>query len=730
MQAREEIGILRVDKEDYQQRVKLTNTELQHTKKRMLELRNDLSTLKGRFELAETKLAQEEAESASLRRRLKEQEDELVEMSKKIEEEMHGREEEGREDEEALTSRGIMAEEVKELRQKLVETEEKLALATQKALDIEKEKGELFNSFLAQVSQTSLMEQRLFEEKQQLQMKLDGTMLQLQESRTGQHTPLDGETVNSEQPLEIDEMDKEHENDKERADMDDYDHLQVWHSNEPGIGVVPVPETLTKKLLEEKDTSREEKNDEDSLDVQQVPSEKELKLQETINELTMKLRATEDLPTKEAYSQAVDERDRLREKLESIQSKIKDHNEAEKQLRREVDILHMKLSTTRDYAAKMKMKLENELEKSNLTSQLEAKLMESTCVMSQVTGEKVQLQFKVKGLQQQLQASKEETRKLNDKLSADLSEKGRTIDQLATEKEELLRKVLHLQKLVQETCQQQFEPQTTEPQINDKDVVSYEEIKLTQNMLGTGAWGYVVKGRFRGKVVAVKCLHKDILSQFSKAQVQREVSIMAELHHPNLVLFIAAVMDAPSGPMIITELLSYTLRRAYQEKIITGSVEKMLIMQEVALALNYLHLRHKPIIHRDISSANVLLEELADKKWRAKLSDFGSANLVRLASTPGEGALVYSAPEMRTGAHKPQAPAADVYSYGVLFCEVMTACFPNSSNLREMMETVRSQSRIVSEIIASCLSECPSDRPAMGLVIAQLDVLISTRTNN
>ena len=303
-------------------------------------------------------------------------------------------------------------------------------------------------------------------------------------------------------------------------------------------------------------------------------------------------------------------------------------------------------------------------------------------------------------------------------------EKSRTVSQLTTEKEELLRKVQDLQKHIQETQQQ------NEPQISDKDVVSYEEIKLTQNMLGTGAWGYVVMGRFRGKVVAVKCLHKDILSRFSKIQVQREISIMAEVRHPNLVLFIAAVLDAPTGPMIITELLSYTLRRAYQEEIVTSSLEKLSIMQEVGLALNYLHLHQKPIIHRDISSTNVLLEELANNQWRAKLSDFGSANLVRLASTPGEGALVYSAPEMRTEAHKPQAPSADVYSYGVLLCEVITSSFPDHSSLGGMLETARIDSQSVARIIEMCLSEDPSNRPTMGVVITRLEELINMALHN
>ena len=269
----------------------------------------------------------------------------------------------------------------------------------------------------------------------------------------------------------------------------------------------------------------------------------------------------------------------------------------------------------------------------------------------------------------------------------------------------------------------QTEQGVVETQINDRDTISYNEIQLSQTTLGTGAWGYVVKGKFRGKSVAVKCLHKEILSCFSKAQVEREISIMAELRHPNLVLFMAAVLDAPSGPIIITELLSCTLRYAYQEDLIQHS-GKLDIMSDIALALNYLHQHYRPIIHRDISSSNILLEQLANNKWRAKLSDFGSANLVHQATTPGEGALVYSAPEMKTGDHKQQSPSVDVYSYGVLLMEVITGTFPGDQVcFSGLLDQTTSKWPHISKVIAMCLINEPSNRPAMLDIISELETM-------
>ena len=159
----------------------------------------------------------------------------------------------------------------------------------------------------------------------------------------------------------------------------------------------------------------------------------------------------------------------------------------------------------------------------------------------------------------------------------------------------------------------------------------------------------MAEGTFRGQKVAVKCIHRGILSQFTTNHVRREISIMAQVRHPNLVLLIGAVFNADTGPLIITELLDRTLPSAYED--VDHPLEercKLPILRDVASALNYLHTHRRPIIHRDVSSSNVLLLALRDGNWLAKLSDFGSANLIRTATTPAEGAVTYSAPEVIT----------------------------------------------------------------------------------
>ena len=59
----------------------------------------------------------------------------------------------------------------------------------------------------------------------------------------------------------------------------------------------------------------------------------------------------------------------------------------------------------------------------------------------------------------------------------------------------------------------------------------------------------------------------------------------------------------------------------------------MTIIRDVAIGLLYLYCLPDPIIHRDVSSANALLESKGSQKWKTKISDFGSANKARYAVT-------------------------------------------------------------------------------------------------
>ncbi len=96
-----------------------------------------------------------------------------------------------------------------------------------------------------------------------------------------------------------------------------------------------------------------------------------------------------------------------------------------------------------------------------------------------------------------------------------------------------------------------------------------EDVHISQTILGTGGWGYVAQRTFQSQVVAVKCLHRAILSPQNEGRVRREISIMAQVQHPNLLLLIGAVLTTEgTGPLIVTELLDRSLRSAYENGVL------------------------------------------------------------------------------------------------------------------------------------------------------------------
>ena len=334
-------------------------------------------------------------------------------------------------------------------------------------------------------------------------------------------------------------------------------------------------------------------------------------------------------------------------------------------------------------------------------------------------------------LQQKTQESKrlqEEKTSIQQDKARLQSEKDSEIAQLQREKDseiaQLQRQVSQLQSRVQQ-LQSRIEQQ---PELgSDSDIsfwlVSHTEVHSTDQKLGKGGWGSVVVGSFRGQSVAVKELHSTIRSPVFDKLLRREISLMAKIRHPNLLLFIAAVLDKPgrSDPIIITELLDTDLRSAYHDGKLASNRVRLFILRDVAAALNYLHLQREPIIHRDVSSANVLLQALPDNKWRGKLSDFGSANIVQYASTPGPGNRQYTAPEVLR--EEKQSTKMDVYSYGKLLCEVFTNQFPDSIAFPSMMQSMARSWPLMHRIVSTCVDHDPTKRPTMNSIVEQLNRL-------
>ena len=177
-------------------------------------------------------------------------------------------------------------------------------------------------------------------------------------------------------------------------------------------------------------------------------------------------------------------------------------------------------------------------------------------------------------------------------------------------------------------------------------VISRDEIHVTDKLLGRGGWASVYEGVYCGCPVAVKQIYDLILSDHNIRLFEREMSIASKCRHPHLLQFVGATNDRES-PLFVTELMMKSLRDLLHERELLVEEIHVLCL-DIARALNYLHQKKPvPIIHRDVSSANVLLWRQGDQ-WRGKVSDYGTANFMQQTMTVGPGAMIYSAPESST----------------------------------------------------------------------------------
>ena len=183
-------------------------------------------------------------------------------------------------------------------------------------------------------------------------------------------------------------------------------------------------------------------------------------------------------------------------------------------------------------------------------------------------------------------------------------------------------------------------------------LICRDEIEIiNKKFLGEGSYGKVFKGRYRGFVVAIKEL-KCLSTTTSRERdlFQREMDIASRCRHPCLLQFIGATQDEKT-PLIVTEILESSLRKLLGKRQLSEK-EIVVISLDVAHALNYLHQRKpKAIVHRDVSSANVLLWK-QNGEWRGKLGDYGTAKFLQEIMTVAPGAMIYGAPEVGSPYHQ------------------------------------------------------------------------------
>ena len=290
-----------------------------------------------------------------------------------------------------------------------------------------------------------------------------------------------------------------------------------------------------------------------------------------------------------------------------------------------------------------------------------------------------------------------------------------SLDEANARIEDLQQRVQDAERRTEEAERRTYEIRQVASEGEPSWVVRRGEINLTDVELGRGGWAVVRVAVFRGVHFAAKCLYSQIVSNYNRLLFVCEMNMAARVRHPNLLQFIRATLRGEL--IILTELMPTSVRGELESECTFSPNQINSISLDVARALNYLHLMQPtPIIHRDISSANVLLEPGPSNSWRAKVSDYGSVNLLQRLKTAAPGNPTYAAPEAENTAR--QSPKMDIFSFGVLLVEMCSARFPEVADREHMICSVQ-QPRMVA-LIRQCLAEDRNARPSANDIVTEL----------
>jgi serine/threonine protein kinase len=265
--------------------------------------------------------------------------------------------------------------------------------------------------------------------------------------------------------------------------------------------------------------------------------------------------------------------------------------------------------------------------------------------------------------------------------------------------------------------------------------IDYDELEIGE-VLGEGAFSMVYRGVYNGNAVGIKKLKYQYLDNNSLDEFKKEIGLLNQLRHKNVVGYIGACMQVPNLSLV-TELMQRgsLFDILYKEKVKVGMSLMVKLSKDIAKGVNYLHRLKPMIIHRDLKSNNILV----DTDWTAKIADFGLSKIKGEASqvtgmlgTPG-----WTAPEIYKNERYNEK--VDVYSYGIILREMITLEKPYSglNGMQIAFATVYQGVRpslpeqcqpVLKSLCKNCWETSPSKRPSFEKileVLAKLEVQIA-----
>ncbi|KAK9669757.1 hypothetical protein RND81_13G152600 [Saponaria officinalis] len=294
------------------------------------------------------------------------------------------------------------------------------------------------------------------------------------------------------------------------------------------------------------------------------------------------------------------------------------------------------------------------------------------------------------------------------------------------------------------------------PQISGARFFTFEELqKCTNNFsednnIGAGGYGKVYKGTIAdNQIVAIKRSQEG--SMQGSREFKNEIELLSRVHHKNLVKLIGFCCEQGEQMLVYEFISKGTLMESLSGKsgIQLDWIRRLMITLGAARGLQYLHeLADPPIIHRDIKSSNILLDE----HLTAKVADFGLSKLFGAekgyVTTQVKGTMGYLDPEYFMTNQVTEK--SDVFSFGIVMLEMVTARAPIQQgkyivkeiktvidrtkdlyNLYEIMDPVllTTTTLLVGlekyvDLALTCVQDAGVDRPTMGELVKEIENIV------
>jgi len=257
--------------------------------------------------------------------------------------------------------------------------------------------------------------------------------------------------------------------------------------------------------------------------------------------------------------------------------------------------------------------------------------------------------------------------------------------------------------------------------------IDFKEITL-EKQISEGGYGLIYKGRWRETVVAVKMLKMDMKEEHVRDFIY-ECYTMESLRHPNIVMFLGACTKPPNLAIVLEYCSRGSLWSILQNPDLKLSWDdRRRMAMDAARGVNYLHSFPTPVLHRDLKSLNLLLDE----NFRIKVADFGWTRTMASTMTGKIGTYQWMAPEVISGHNYTEK--ADVFSFGIVLWEIASREPPyrNINGVQVSIEVVQNDLRpnipkktpeMFVRLMRRCWDRDPNKRPTFIEIIKELETM-------